>query len=89
MKARLLLSGILLLSIVTACSDRSEEVEVAAPVNQKKVDIGARRSETAKAVSDSLKKTNSLDETNNKPGDTENSSEAAETIDPTKSDRPK
>nr|WP_315030383.1 hypothetical protein [uncultured Chryseobacterium sp.] len=87
MKARLLLSGILLLSIVTACSDRNEEVAV--PADQKKVEVGAGRSEAARIASDSLKKKIILDETYNKQEDSENSSESSETIDPTKSDRPK
>ncbi|WP_123966722.1 hypothetical protein [Chryseobacterium phosphatilyticum] len=88
MKARLLLSGILLLSVLTACSDRNEEVEVARPADQKRVEVGADRSEGAQIVSDSLKKNTILDGAS-KQEDTEGYSEAADTIDPTKSDRPK
>ncbi|REC48890.1 hypothetical protein [Chryseobacterium pennipullorum] len=89
MKARLLLSGILLLSIVTACSDRNDEVT--APGDQNKsVELGVKRSESARAINDSLKKTVILDEANNKQGDTgAASSTDQETIDPTKPDRPK
>ncbi|ASE63474.1 hypothetical protein H3Z85_08650 [Chryseobacterium indologenes] len=89
MKARLLLSGILLLSVVTACSDRNEEMEVARSADHKKIEVGAGRSEAARVVSDSLKKQTILNEATNKQGDTESYSEAADTIDPTKSDRPK
>lgn len=83
MKTRLLLSGILLLSVLTACSDRNEEVEVAAPAAQKKVNVGVTQSEATRAVNDSVNKPTILDEANDKQED------PADTIDPTKPDRPK
>ncbi|MET3034844.1 hypothetical protein ABXT08_01965 [Chryseobacterium sp. NRRL B-14859] len=89
MKARLLLSGVLLLSIVTACSDREEEI--AAPADQKKENkMEMERTETAKFTEDALIKKDSLNGAHSKQED--GSTPAAvtqETIDPTKPDRPK
>ncbi|AKK72751.1 hypothetical protein HX13_14770 [Chryseobacterium sp. P1-3] len=85
MKARLLLSGVLLLSIVTACSDREGEID--APAGQKGDKIEMNRAETARFLDDSLIKKDSLNGTHSKEGDV--NATAQETIDPTKPDRPK
>lgn len=85
MKTKLLLSGILLLTILTACSDRNEDV---APVvqNPKSLNIKEKRGEAARVVEDSLSKPQNSNLINNKQDGAE---VQEETIDPTKSDRPK
>lgn len=84
---KLLLSGIILLVILTGCSDRNEDF---APVEHneppKMLKIVEKRNEAARVVEDTINKPLNLNLINNK----QDAAEAEqETIDPTKSDRPK
>lgn len=96
MNIKLLLSGIVLLTLLTACSDRNEETD-SLPEQTKSSKIFSKSGEenngtTAKVVIDSTKTKGIINATQGLP--TEYTSEQAgdnsgETIDPTKPDRPK
>ncbi len=96
MNVKLLLSGILLLSLLTACSDRSEEAD-SSPVQAKSSKIFEKTGEenngtTAKVVVDSMKTNeiiNATQEISSGISSQQQGDNSGETIDPTKPDRPK
>lgn len=95
MNIKLLLSGILLLSLLTACSDRSEEAD-SSPVQTKSSKIFMKTGEensgtTAKVVVDSMKTNEIINATQEISGgiSSQQGDNSGETIDPTKPDRPK
>lgn len=104
MNIKLLLSGVLLLSLLGACSDRSDELP-SSPAEQSKVSNFSKiskenketaKTETDKIVDDSLKTKEIINETPGIPTvnpdgtTTQQVGEGTgETIDPTKPDRPK
>lgn len=84
---KLFLSGILLLTILTACSDRNEEVYSPADQNVEKKEINVNRKESARVVEDTIK-SKTLQE-NNIQNAAVSPETPEDTIDPTKPDRPK
>lgn len=83
MNPKLILSGIVLIALLVACTERNDEETAALqPQNINKIDV--KKLNTEKIVRDSIKTPEIQNDSNLKDGPATN-----ETIDPTKPDRPK
>jgi len=78
MNLKLILSGILLISLLVACADRNDEETTTL------IKMDVKRAKSPKIVSDTLKNPETPNQPNSKDG-----AQTNDTIDPTKPDRPK